>query len=245
MRPSERVELPNGRLAIVHYLPTLVGMTTHHRTYADVFVPDRDDEYGRTVKRHELLHAEYENPHDSGSARTRSNLIMRDGYSEATVAGVDDAFVQLNYWPQGKDTVADSEAIDVAFDMVKVTDHTMVPAEEDESLSHDRLMMIDIRSLAMLRRLGTAEQYAEIRKLVGKYLSENDIEGMEHVLDLVEAWDREGAYKAFENLLVGDSAHIFRANMDEIEIARMATINPALERMKRAMDEVPVAHWLS
>jgi hypothetical protein len=193
----------DGRHAVLHFVPgSKAGMTEEDPITGDseIWVPDGDDFYARTVARHELLHAEHD-AINTERLRILNELEAEHAIGNQTVAGVDDAFVQLNYWVRGKDAQADREAVQTAMvsaDMVAKSDE--MPGET----SLDKTVMIGLRTLAILRKLGTAREYEYGRKAIRTVLSEATVRGMEGVLDLIAQDDRRRAYLMTEMLMVGD-----------------------------------------
>lgn len=214
---TEKVKLPNGRKGIIHYMPIESGMTEHaDNGNAEMWVPEGEDAYSHTVQRHELLHAVYDNPMTEGGSE-RSALITTLSLDGSTVAGVDDAFVQLNYWPRGN-AVNDAEAVETAKQSAdNIAENARLYGAENVSMNRAR--MIALRTLAIMRKLGTAKQYEEARAKFGLVLTGHDLTALETVLDYAVSGKRREAYMLMEELMDVEAVDPYEDVADEVVTA--------------------------
>lgn len=164
-----------------------------HSMYCFSLVPRVADARGRLITQHEFLHAIHDNP----KARKFEPIeleLQGQGQLDHAVNGVADAFVHLVYWPKGADTKLDSAAAKIALaDLRK-----QVPRfSQDEAVSLD----ITLRSMAILKAVGTLAQQLRGTKLLLKYLRADQVNALNAVLDAVKRNDRGQALKLFAEVV--------------------------------------------
>lgn len=159
------------------------------------FVPPATDAVRRTVRRHEALHAQYDMPvslFDNLSAQLTDS-------SNITHQAIGDAFVHLDYWPWSQGEVESDEALVMAFENLREQKRSM--AEEPETVDNRKMLLITLRSLAILRKCGNEDQRLGGWDIVRCYLSADILSKLDSVLDLVAVKDRKAAESAFRKLI--------------------------------------------
>lgn len=195
---AKKQVLGNGRIAYVHVIDSMGGMTQDMKDgrTSIVYAPAPTNAYNRTVLRHELLHAEFDSTYRGalGYNRERDEATdkLPDMIDGQTVSGVDDAFVQLKYWPAGEDVQADTEAVRTALDEL-----TGISGETNDSANNRGVIL---RGLAILRKLGTTTERALGRLSAAQLIGAKGVEQLEAILDLVVRGKRYEAYIALANM---------------------------------------------
>ena len=167
----------------------------NHDVFVTCIVPREDNYQGRTITRHEFLHAVHDANIPTKLTVSHSPDMGYDrGLAGPVVSGIADAIVHLVYWPAGEDAEADRDAVATAMESLR---DLVAEKQFGEAVDWDmgRVLMLVVRDMAILKSAGTPEDQMQGSKLILAFLSAAQLSALNRVLEVVKQRDREGAEK--------------------------------------------------